>query len=325
MSVSPADGIILASIGFMSRRRFLKAGAALAAGALPWSRLARAASAPAVPLTRLGVAAPFDYAQLKGMARSMAAVAYKPPNAALPAPIAKLGWDQWQAIRFRDDHSLWAGDGVWFQARFFHLGFTVTKPVRLYSVENGRAQELAYDPAMFDYSRSGVMVASCRRTSVLRDSGSISHRLGARRGRVPGRLVLSRGRRRQAVRHVAARARDRFRHAAAGGVPGVHRLLSRASGQGFEPCHRLRPARLAERRGRVPIRHRCRRHASSWTSMRRCTRARPSSGSASHRHQHVPRPAPNDRRIAYDWRPRYTIPTGCRSGPGPANGSGGRW
>ena len=109
-----------------------------------------------MPLTRLGVAAPFDYAQLKGLARSMAAAAYKPPNAALPAPIAKLGWDQWQAIRFRDDHSLWAGDGVWFQARFFHLGFTVTKPVRLYSVENGRAQEIAYDPAMFDYSKSGV-------------------------------------------------------------------------------------------------------------------------------------------------------------------------
>jgi glucans biosynthesis protein len=156
MSVSPDDGIILASIGSMSRRRFLKAGAALAAGALPWSRLAGAASSPAVPLARLGAAEPFDYAQLKGTARAMAAVAYKPPKVELPPPIAKLGWDQWQAIRFRDDHSLWAGDGVWFQARFFHLGFTVTKPVRLYSVENGRAQELAYDPAMFDYSRSGV-------------------------------------------------------------------------------------------------------------------------------------------------------------------------
>ena len=146
----------------MSRRRFLQSGAALAAGALPWAPLlaAPAASgvpgAAATPLKRLGSAEPFDYARLKGLARSFAAAAYKPPNVVLPPPIAKLGWDQWQAIRFRDDHSLWGGDGLWFQARFFHLGFTVTKPVRLYSVEDGRAQELAYDTAMFDYSRSGV-------------------------------------------------------------------------------------------------------------------------------------------------------------------------
>lgn len=74
----------------------------------------------------------------------------------LPAPIAQLSWDQWQAIRFREDHSLWAGEGLRFQARFFHLGFTIKKPVSLYSVENGMAQQLAFDPALFDYSRSGV-------------------------------------------------------------------------------------------------------------------------------------------------------------------------
>jgi glucans biosynthesis protein len=140
----------------MSRRRFLQAGAAIAASALPWTRVLAAASAPASPLKRLGAAEPFDYAQLKGLARSMGAAAYKPPNVELPAPIARLGWDQWQAIRFRDDHSLWAGEDRWFQARFFHLGFTVTKPVRLYSVDNGQAQELAYDSALFDYSKSGV-------------------------------------------------------------------------------------------------------------------------------------------------------------------------
>ena len=156
MSAPPHGGKALALIERMSRRRFLQAGAAIAASALPWTELLGAASAHASPLKRLGAAEPFDYAQLKGLARSMAAAAYKPPNVVLPAPIAKLGWDQWQAIRFRDDHSLWAGEGVWFQARFFHLGFTVTKSVRLYSVENGRAQELAYDPAMFDYSKSGV-------------------------------------------------------------------------------------------------------------------------------------------------------------------------
>jgi glucans biosynthesis protein len=120
------------------------------------ARAVRAANASAVPLKRLGASNPFDYAQLKGQAHALAAAPYKSPSLALPPQLATLDWDRWQAIRFRDDHSLWAGDGAWFQARFFHLGFTVVKPVRMYSVENGQAQELAYDSAMFDYSRSGV-------------------------------------------------------------------------------------------------------------------------------------------------------------------------
>ena len=65
----------------------------MAAGALPWARLL-AASAPASPLKRLGAAEPFDYAQLKGLARSMAGTAYKPPDVVLPAPIAKLGGEE---------------------------------------------------------------------------------------------------------------------------------------------------------------------------------------------------------------------------------------
>jgi len=140
----------------MSRRRFLQAGAAIATGALPFGEAHSADPEHSSPLKRLGQAEPFDYARLKGLARSMAGMAFKPASATLPAPISKLTWDQWQAIRYRDDHSLWFGEGLRFQARFFHMGFTVTKPVRLYTVEHGQAQELAYDSAMFDYSKSGV-------------------------------------------------------------------------------------------------------------------------------------------------------------------------
>lgn len=137
----------------MYRRRFLKAGAACATGLLAsagWG----ADAAPS--LKRFGPEEPFDYARLKGMARTLASRAYQPVSTELPAPIAKLNWDQWQAIQFRNEHSLWAGENVRFQARFFHLGFTVRKPVRLFSVEGGMSQQLAYDPALFDYSRSGV-------------------------------------------------------------------------------------------------------------------------------------------------------------------------
>lgn len=138
----------------MYRRRFLQAGVALAANSLPWPSVGLAAgervSAP------VGPPQPFDYARLKGLARSMAAAAYQVPKSVLPTPIASLTWDQWQAIRFRDEQSLWFGDGLRFQARFMHLGFTIKKPVRLFSVDGGQSRELLYDAALFDYSKSGV-------------------------------------------------------------------------------------------------------------------------------------------------------------------------
>jgi periplasmic glucans biosynthesis protein len=153
----------------MYRRRFLEAGAALltAAGvpalqeasAATGRRIAaqtRGAAPRPAPLKRIGPRAPFDYAGLKGLARSRAGMSYREPDTRLPPPIAHLTWDQWQSIQFRPDHSLWADANLRFQARFFHLGFTVKKPVRLYTVDKGVAQQLAFDPALFDYSRSGI-------------------------------------------------------------------------------------------------------------------------------------------------------------------------
>jgi glucans biosynthesis protein len=141
----------------MFRRRFLQTGAALVASTLPsLTVLAAADTARPSALKRLGAATPFDYARLKGLARSLSSAAYQGPTAELPPVIAKLSWDQWQSIRFRDDHSLWFGEGLRFRAQLFHLGFTIKKPVKIHVVENGQSQELSYDPALFDYSRSGV-------------------------------------------------------------------------------------------------------------------------------------------------------------------------
>lgn len=142
----------------MRRRQFLKSGSLAAASVLPLSWLldSRAALAAGGGLKHLGAAQPFDYAWLKGRARTLAQGPYRAPPAELPAPLAKLGWDEWQSIRYREDHSLWSDEKLRFQARFFHLGFTIKKPVRLFEINKGQAQEIAYDAALFDYSRSGV-------------------------------------------------------------------------------------------------------------------------------------------------------------------------
>ena len=136
----------------MFRRRFLQTSAALLTAAR-WPAASGARQPPDGSLKRLGASEPFDYARLKGLARTIAEAPYVAPDTELPAPIAHLNWDQWQSIQFRADHSLWAGEGLRFQIRFFHLGFTVKAPVRLYVVEESMAQQLAYDPALFDYSQ----------------------------------------------------------------------------------------------------------------------------------------------------------------------------
>src|SRR3569833_1082345 len=137
------------------RRQFLQGTAAALSVAAPLSWLAGAevasARTPPAPPRE-----PFDYARLKGEARTLANAPYQPPTLKLPPTVEKLDWDHWQAIRFRDERSLWAGEGLRVQVRFFHLGFSIRKPVRLFSVDGGFAQELLYDPAMFDYGNSGL-------------------------------------------------------------------------------------------------------------------------------------------------------------------------
>ncbi len=145
----------------MQRRRFLLTGATFLSAATTLSRLAfgdsASASTPLAPgLTRLGAAEAFDYAKLKGVARKLAAAPYKSPARPLPPHVAGLDWDKWQSIIFRKNRALWASEDLPFEARFFHLGFTMTKPVRMYAVENGKSQQIAYDPALFDYGKSGI-------------------------------------------------------------------------------------------------------------------------------------------------------------------------
>lgn len=132
----------------MHRRDFLKAGAAFGFAAL---------SVPSRGAAHAGRR--FDYAALKGQARTLAGSAYRAPGEALPASVQKLDWDQFQAIRYRPEHGLWAHQRSRFEARFFHLGLFFKTPVRMYEVEDGQAREIAYDPAMFDYGKSGLQGA----------------------------------------------------------------------------------------------------------------------------------------------------------------------
>ncbi len=145
----------------MNRRdALLRAGAALAAAGFP--ALAPLAAAPA-QARLLGKPQPFDYARLKGRARALAAAPYRAPSGSLPGAVAKLDWDRYQSIRYDPDHALWHGQRRRFEIRFFHLGLFFRDPVHIHELVDGAAQEIAYDPALFDYGTSGLAGAGLPR------------------------------------------------------------------------------------------------------------------------------------------------------------------
>jgi glucans biosynthesis protein len=130
----------------MKRRSFI--GSAIGAALL-------SPAAQAAGLKPLGAPQAFDGAWLKERARALAAGAWQAPAAQVPDSVAALGFDEYQAIRFRDDHALWGDDpALLFHVKLFHLGMYFKRPVQIYEVASGQAQELAYDPALFDYGNS---------------------------------------------------------------------------------------------------------------------------------------------------------------------------
>lgn len=95
--------------------------------------------------------APFSYAWLKGHARNLASRPYEDHEGEIPDSLKRLSWDDYQAIRFREDHALWGETASPFRVQLFHLGLFFLTPVRIHEVRNGQARELTYNPDYFSY------------------------------------------------------------------------------------------------------------------------------------------------------------------------------
>jgi len=120
------------------RRSILRLALGLAGGQLMRAAGADAAQQP--PPAAPSPAQAFDFAWLKGQAHWLASNAFQPSKDVLPPAMGKLGYDQYQSIRFRGDHALWADAGLAFRVQFFHVGRTFTEPVHLYEVIDGQAR-----------------------------------------------------------------------------------------------------------------------------------------------------------------------------------------
>ena len=81
---------------------------------------------------------------------------FKPAPKVLHQRLIDLGYDEYQALRFRRDHALWGKDERGFRVEFFHMGRGFSDPVTIHEVVDGKAREVAFDPTMFDYTKSGI-------------------------------------------------------------------------------------------------------------------------------------------------------------------------
>jgi len=143
------------------RREILKTALVLAAGQLSYAPLAGAA-APAATAGGTGPAKAFDYAWLKGQARSLADNLFQASKDILPPAMGALSYDQYQSLRFRTDRSLWGDAGLPFRLQFFHVGRGFAQAVHLFEVIDGQAREIIYDPSMFEFDKAGIDPAVMR-------------------------------------------------------------------------------------------------------------------------------------------------------------------
>ncbi|HVI58628.1 MAG TPA: glucan biosynthesis protein G [Luteimonas sp.] len=101
-------------------------------------------------------AAPFDDGTVPGLAKALAARPYRHPENVLPPALAKVGYDQYRDFRYRAAKALWRGDGLPFQAQFFHRGFLFKDRVDVYTVQGGRAKPFPFSTDLFDYAPQPV-------------------------------------------------------------------------------------------------------------------------------------------------------------------------
>ena len=97
---------------------------------------------------------PFDPALVVETARNLARRPLVPLVAAdLPDGYANLPFDQYAGIRAVPGSLIWAGENRGFTVEPLHRGYVFSRPVGLFTVEDGIVRRVGFDRAKFDYGR----------------------------------------------------------------------------------------------------------------------------------------------------------------------------
>ncbi|MCX5513297.1 glucan biosynthesis protein D [Kaistia algarum] len=119
---------------------------ALAASTLP----SLGHAAPADEGLALGPAQPFSFDRLKAIAEEAARQPWKDERSPYGAILDKIDYDNFQAIQFNKDYSLWSDGKGGAPVQLFHLGKYFQEPCLIHVVENGEAREILYRQRYFD-------------------------------------------------------------------------------------------------------------------------------------------------------------------------------
>ncbi len=130
----------------VDRRTVLKGVAASAAAMSP---IAEALGAEPDSL-QFEAPVPFSYDLFRSQARERAQAPYQPPPRPSPEVLAKINYEEWGKIKYRDAFALFADGPAPFPITFFHLGLFFQKAVGMHVVEGDHSRKIIYEQAYFD-------------------------------------------------------------------------------------------------------------------------------------------------------------------------------
>ncbi len=141
----------------MHRRNLLKASMAIAAYTGLSATGLLAANAWAGSGAADGDAVAFDFEALKNQAKQLAGKPWQDTKQVLPPTLATMTPQNFNAIRYDGNHSLWKDlKGQLDVQFFFHVGMGFKQPVRMYSVDpkTRLAREVHFRPSLFNYEKN---------------------------------------------------------------------------------------------------------------------------------------------------------------------------
>lgn len=117
--------------------------------------IAQPAVAPAA-VTEIAQPALFD--AISSRAKLLAKREYKPVEANIPEALANMNYDQYRAIRFRPEASLWHNESL-FEIQLFHAGFLYREPVVIHMATDGTDTSLQFKQEFFNYDGPAAPLA----------------------------------------------------------------------------------------------------------------------------------------------------------------------
>lgn len=107
--------------------------------------------------------AAFGFDDVSRRAQELAGKPHQPPESSLPAALREISYDDYRAIRFRPERSLWRGTGLPFEVQFFHPGFLFQHTVQVNLVTASGVKPYPFDPGAFRYGKVALDAKALRK------------------------------------------------------------------------------------------------------------------------------------------------------------------